>query len=61
MLGPGGESLAVPCFLGPPPSELRQERKNTHHWEVQVVDVLPLQFRDILPIRPSPEGTVFYI
>lgn len=60
MLGPGGERLAVPCFLGPPPSELRQDRNNAHHWEVQVVDVLPpLLFRDILPMRPSPEGTMF--
>ena len=59
MLGPGGEGLAVPCFLGPPPSELSQDRNNTHHWEVQVVDVLPLLFRDILPMRLSPEGTMF--
>lgn len=49
------------CSEPPPPPALQQEENSTPLWEVQVVGVLRLLFGAVLPMRPSPEGTVFFI
>lgn len=56
-----GQEVRVWVLHITPVAKRKWKEKGAHPQEAQVIDVLPALFRAVLPTRPFPEGTVFFM